>query len=193
MTEPSPYRLRPLRPALFLDRDGTLTRDSSGYTFKPEALELLPNAAAAVRRANEAGLTTVVVTNQSGVARGYFTEADVWRFHAELQDRLAAHGAWIDAYYYCPYLAEAPVKAYSHPDHPDRKPNPGMLIRAMLDFGLDPARSSLIGDSDGDIAAAAAAQVLGLDVRTTPILEAVEAALIRARTTPRHGRGAVAG
>ena len=148
-----------LRPAAFLDRDGVINVDH-GYTYKPEELEFIDGAPAAIRRLNEAGYQVVVVTNQSGVARGYYTELDVDRFHAHMQAELAKVGARIDAFYSCPYHPEGIVAAY-RVDHPDRKPKPGMILRALADLPIDAERSFLIGDLPSDMAAAAAANISG--------------------------------
>jgi D-glycero-D-manno-heptose 1,7-bisphosphate phosphatase len=147
------------RPAAFLDRDGVLNFDD-GYVFRPEALRLVPGAAAAVRRLNAAGYLTVVVTNQSGVARGYFTEADMDAFHAHLVAALARDGARLDAIYSCPYHPEGIVERY-RADHPDRKPGPGMILRAIADLDIDTDRSFLIGDRSSDIEAARRAGIPG--------------------------------
>jgi D-glycero-D-manno-heptose 1,7-bisphosphate phosphatase len=147
-----------LRPCAFFDRDGTLTSDH-GYTYRPEDLAFMEGAPRAIRMLNEAGWLVVVVTNQSGVARGYFDENGVVRFHAAMNAALAEHGATIDAFYYCPFHADAKVEAYRHPDHPDRKPNPGMIRRAIADLPIDPARSFLVGDAESDLAAAKAAGI----------------------------------
>jgi D-glycero-D-manno-heptose 1,7-bisphosphate phosphatase len=149
------------RPAVFFDRDGVLIADS-GYPHRPEHLVFLPGAAAAVRRVNAAGLAAVLVTNQSGVARGLFTEDQMHAFHDLLAEALAVEGARLDAVYSCPYLPDAAVEAYSHPDHPDRKPNPGMLLRAIADLDLDRARSVMIGDKPSDVEAARRAGVKGV-------------------------------
>lgn len=149
-----------LRRAVFFDRDGVLNVDRD-YVYKVEDLEWMPGAKAAVARLNAAGVLVIVVTNQSGVARGYFAEADVDRFHEAMQADLAAVGARIDAFYSAPYHENAVEQRYRHPDHPDRKPNPGMVLRAIDDFGIDPARSIIIGDKPRDIAAGAAAGVPG--------------------------------
>lgn len=148
------------RPAAFLDRDGVLIEDS-GYPHRPEDLKLIPGAAAAVRRMKDAGYRTVIVTNQSGVARGLFSEERMHAFNAELVARLAQDGAVIDAVYACPFHEKAVEARYRHPDHPDRKPNPGMLLRAIADHGLDPARSFIIGDRDSDLQAGVRAGVAG--------------------------------
>ena len=147
-------------PAAFLDRDGVLIEDC-GYPHRPEDLKLTPGVAAAVRRMNQAGYRTVIVTNQSGVARGLFDEAQMHAFNTLLVDTLAEQGAVIDAVYACPFHADAVEARYRHVDHPDRKPNPGMLTRAIADHGLDPARSFIIGDQPTDIEAGRRAGVKG--------------------------------
>ena len=144
--------------AVFLDRDGVLNEDL-GYVHRPEDLRWIPGARAAVRRINERGLKVIVVTNQSGVARGMFDREAVERFHAAMQAELAEAGARIDAFYDAPFHPEATVEAFRHPDHPDRKPNPGMILRAIAEHGLDPARSLLIGDKASDLEAARRAGV----------------------------------
>lgn len=119
----------------------------------------MPGAREAVRLANAAGWWVFVVTNQSGVARGLFDMAAVDRFHALMSDALARHGARLDGVYVCPFHAEAVEARWRHPDHPDRKPNPGMLLRAMAEHPVDPARSVLIGDKPSDLEAARRAGV----------------------------------
>lgn len=160
--------------AAFLDRDGVLIRDS-GYPHLPEHLIWIDGAREAVRRLNAAGWRVVVVTNQSGVARGMFDEAAVETFHALMNAELARVGAHIDAFYYCPYLDDAPVARYRVPDHPDRKPNPGMLLRAIADLGLDPGASFMVGDRDSDLEAAARAGVRGVKFEGGNLLEALNA------------------
>ncbi|NWG52935.1 MAG: HAD-IIIA family hydrolase [Hydrogenophilaceae bacterium] len=167
---------RRVRPAAFLDRDGVLNVDH-GYTFRPEDLTLMPGAAEAVRLLNEAGHYVIVVTNQAGVARGLYEEADVARFHAALSDALAEAGAHIDAFYYCPYHEEGAVARYRVANHPDRKPNPGMILRAFADWPIDRARSFLIGDKESDMAAARAAGVAGRLYTGGDVAAAARAAL----------------
>jgi D-glycero-D-manno-heptose 1,7-bisphosphate phosphatase len=140
------------RAAVILDRDGVLNVDH-GYVGDIGRLKWVPGAVAAVRRLNEAGLLVIVATNQSGVARGLFTLADVEAVHEKMRADLAAAGAHIDAFYVCPYLPGAPVVEFAHPDHPDRKPNPGMILKALADWDIDPARAILIGDSERDLEA----------------------------------------
>ncbi|HZC15939.1 MAG TPA: HAD family hydrolase, partial [Caulobacteraceae bacterium] len=136
-----------------LDRDGVLNVDP-GYAHRPDQLVLVKGAAAAVRRLNDAGWAVAAVTNQSGVARGLYDEAAVGRFHSAMDAALAAAGAHVDAWYYCPFHPDAVVAAYRHADHPDRKPNPGMVLRALADFSVSPASAFLIGDQASDIEAA---------------------------------------
>ncbi len=114
-----------------------------------------------MRRLNEAGVATAVATNQSGVARGYFGMAAVERLHERMRADLAAEQAWLDAIYVCPFLPLAVVAEYAHPDHPDRKPNPGMILRALAELDLDPVRTLVIGDKPSDLEAARRAGVAG--------------------------------
>ena len=143
--------------ALFLDRDGVLNVDD-GYVGSVDRVRLVDGAIAAVRRANRAGYKVLVVTNQSGVARGYFTEDDVRALHAWLTERFAEDGARIDALRYCPHHPEGAVEAYAH-SCPCRKPAPGLLRELIADYGIDPARSLMVGDSARDLAAAEAAGI----------------------------------
>ncbi len=149
-----------MNAAALLDRDGVLNVDR-GYTHRPEDLEFVPGAVDAVRRLNRSGRRVIVITNQAGVAWGLYDEAAVGRFHAAMSAALEAQSARIDAFYYCPFHPAAAVEAYRHTDHPDRKPNPGMVLRALRDFDVAPERAFLIGDRDSDIQAAAAAGVRG--------------------------------
>ena len=147
-------------PAVFLDRDGVLITDS-GYPHLEEHLVLIPGAADAVRRLNALGYLVVIVTNQSGVARGLFSFEQMEGFNALLVRRLAGKGARIGAVYACPFHNEAEDPRWLHPDHPDRKPNPGMILRAIADHDIDPARSFLIGDRQSDLDAARRAGLPG--------------------------------
>ncbi|HEV7159485.1 MAG TPA: HAD family hydrolase [Caulobacteraceae bacterium] len=149
------------RAGVILDRDGVLNIDH-GYVGDGARFEWIAGARRAVRRLNDAGLVVIVATNQSGVARGLFDLAAVDAVHARMRADLAAEGARIDAFYVCPFLAAAPITAFAHPDHPDRKPNPGMILKAMADFALDPARTLMIGDSARDLEAARRAGIAGV-------------------------------
>ena len=148
------------RAAVIFDRDGVLNVDH-GYVGDMSRLEWIAGARPAVRRVNQAGALAIVATNQSGVARGYFSEADVARLHDAMQTELAAEGARIDAFYMCPFFAEAAAPEYAHPDHPDRKPNPGMILRAIADWSIDPTRALMIGDKASDMEAARRAGITG--------------------------------
>ncbi len=149
-----------LRPAVFLDRDGVLIADS-GYPHRDEDLVLVPGAARAVAAINAVGALAIVVTNQSGVARGLFSLERMEAFNVLLVERLAASGGRIDAVYACPFHADAVDERFRHPDHPDRKPNPGMILRAAVDHSVDLSRSILVGDRDSDLEAARRAGVAG--------------------------------
>jgi len=139
------------RPAVFLDRDGTIVREVD-YLRSVRNLRLLPGAAEAIRRLNRAGYAVVIATNQSGIARGLLTEDDLKGIHGTLIQRLAKRGARIDAIYYCPHHPEAPVERYRRRCR-CRKPQSGMLARAARDLELDLARSVAVGDSARDIEA----------------------------------------
>ena len=159
-------------PAVFLDRDGVLIEDT-GYPHLEAHLRLMSGAAEAVRQLNKLGYLCVIVTNQSGVARGLFSEDQMKAFNALIVRKLAARGAVIGAVYACPFHSEGRVEAYIHPDHPDRKPNPGMILRAMTDHNIDPARSFMIGDQPSDMEAARRAGVPGFRFEGGDLLEFV--------------------
>ena len=152
------------RPALFLDRDGVLNEDQ-GYVHRWEDFRWIAGAREAVAAFNRAGWLVVVVTNQSGVGRGYYTEADMHALHAQMSEALAETGAHIDAFYFCPHHPDAAEAVYRHPDPPDRKPNPGMILRALADWPIDKARSVLVGDKRSDLEAAQRAGVRALHFR----------------------------
>ncbi|MGO8976253.1 MAG: D-glycero-beta-D-manno-heptose 1,7-bisphosphate 7-phosphatase [Steroidobacteraceae bacterium] len=147
------------RPAAFLDRDGVLNIDR-GYVHRPEQFSWIPGAHACIRRLNDLGYRVIIVTNQAGIAHGYYTEDSMHALHNWIQDRLMESGAFIDAFYYCPYHHEAKVDKYRRRDD-SRKPGPGMILQACSEFGIDKDRSFLIGDKDSDIAAAHAAGIPG--------------------------------
>ena len=146
-----------MRPAVFLDRDDTLIDDMS-YTADAGRLRLKPGAPEALARLRQAGFALVVVTNQSGVARGHFTEEQLQAAHQRLREMLTASGAALDAIYYCPYLdgPEAVVAAYRRQSDM-RKPAPGMLLTAARELGIDLAASWMIGDAPRDVEAGRAA------------------------------------
>jgi D-glycero-D-manno-heptose 1,7-bisphosphate phosphatase len=148
------------RPAVFFDRDGVLNKDDTGYAHKPEDLQWNTNAIEAVRLANQSGWYVFVVTNQAGVARGYYDETAVRRFHQQMELELAREGAHVDEFCYCPFHPDGIVEEYRR-DAECRKPKPGMIIDLMRKWRIDVARSILIGDKQSDCMAAAAAGIRG--------------------------------
>ena len=150
----------PHRFAVIFDRDGVLNVDT-GYCFDPDKLEWMPGAMDAVARVNRAGAVAVITTNQSGIGRGYYTEDQMHAFHAEMLRQLAAQGARIDKIYFAPHHEDAPEARYRVADHPDRKPNPGMLLKALADFAVAPSDAIMIGDKPSDMEAARRAGVAG--------------------------------
>jgi D-glycero-D-manno-heptose 1,7-bisphosphate phosphatase len=147
------------RPAIFFDRDGVLNEDS-GYVFEARKLKWIDGAHAAVKAANDAGYFVFVITNQSGVARGFYEESHVEALHAWMSDDLARTGARIDAFEYCPFHPEAPIERYRQASN-RRKPAPGMITDLLKRFPVDVSRSILIGDKPSDIEAAQAAGIKG--------------------------------
>lgn len=150
--------------AVFLDRDGTLI-DEVGYLDRVERVVLYPWSIDAVRLLNRAGLRVVMVTNQSGVARGFFSEAVVDEVHAHIASQLAEGGARIDAYYYCPHHPDGKVPGYAHICD-CRKPGRALVDRAVAAFGIDPARSFVVGDRWLDVELAQAVGARGVLVKT---------------------------
>ena len=150
--------------AVFLDRDGTINEEV-GYLDRMEKLQLIPGAAEAIRWINESGMKAVVVSNQSGVARGIFDELFVAEIHARLREMLLAEGASLDGIYYCPHHPmEGRVEYLKICDC--RKPAPGLLLRAVAELHIDPARSYMVGDTLKDIEAGGRAGAQGILVRT---------------------------
>ncbi len=150
-----------LRPALFLDRDGVLNEDP-GYVYRWEDFRWIPGARETVAAFNRAGWLVIVVTNQSGVGRGFYTEADVRALHERMAQDLATAGGHIDAFYHAPHHPDATLEIYRHPDPPDRKPNPGMILRALAEWPIDRDASLLIGDKPSDLEAALRAGIKGV-------------------------------
>ncbi len=146
------------RRALFLDRDGVINVDH-GYVGTREKFEWVPGAREAIRAATEAGWHVFVVTNQSGIARGHYTEADMHDVHAWMTDEIRRAGGTLDDLRFCPFHPEAVHAAYRDAAHPWRKPAPGMLLDLIRAWQVDSAQAVLVGDQDTDLAAAAAAGV----------------------------------
>ena len=153
-----------MRPAIFLDRDGTLNEDV-GHLDRLERLTLFPWSLDAVRLLRRAGYAVVVVTNQGGVARGFVAESFVDEVRRVIGRRLAAIGERLDGHYHCPHEPDAPVAAYRR-ECDCRKPRPGMVRRAARELGLDLPRSVVVGDKWSDVALARAAGTRAVLVRT---------------------------
>ncbi len=151
-------------PAVLLDRDGTLV-DEVGYLDRLERLRLYPYSIAAVRLLNRAGFKVVVVSNQAGVARGFFDEPFVLEVQRAVDADMAAGRARIDGWYYCPHHPDAPVAAYRQQCE-CRKPRPGMARQAERELGIDLARSFVVGDRWLDVELARNVGATGILVRT---------------------------
>ena len=148
---------RPLRRAAFLDRDGTICEEM-GYVNHVDRLRIFSFAAVAIRQLNEAQVPVIVVTNQSGVARGIFPESLVHQVHQKMIAELSADGARVDAIYFCPHKTEDACEC--------RKPNPGLLDRAAGDHALDLSASWVVGDRYADLEMGHAAGARGILVMT---------------------------
>ncbi|MBS1800278.1 MAG: HAD family hydrolase [Acidobacteria bacterium] len=149
--------MKPEKPsrALFLDRDGVVNVEV-GYLHRIEDVEFVPGIVSLCRTAMRLGYKLVVVTNQAGIARGFYTEADYETLMAWMREQLRVDGVELDAVYHCPYHPEHGVGEYRR-EHEDRKPGTGMLLRAVRDLGVSLAESVMAGDRCSDIAAAKAA------------------------------------
>jgi len=137
--------------AVFLDRDGVICENVE-YMSRPSQLKIIPKVPEAIKLLNENGFRVVVVTNQSGIARGYLTEKDLEKIHKKMIKILDKNGAKIDSIYYCPHLPDGVIKKYRKECN-CRKPKPGMLIRAEKELSLDLKKSFMVGDSMSDIQA----------------------------------------
>jgi D-glycero-D-manno-heptose 1,7-bisphosphate phosphatase len=153
-----------MKPAVFLDRDGTLVREV-GYLDRLDRLEMFPFSVDAVRLLNRAGLPVVVVSNQSGIGRGLIAPKAVDAIHASIGQRMRDGGARIDAFLFCPHHPEAALDEYRRVCE-CRKPAPGMLHDAARAMALDLSRSTVVGDRWDDVRAARAAGARGVLVRT---------------------------
>jgi len=137
--------------AVFLDRDGTIIEDT-GYISECDKIKFLPGVSKAIRLLNENGFRVIVITNQAGVARGYFTEETVKEINDYVQKSLAKQEAFIDMIYYCPHHVEGIIKE-DRKECYRRKPNPGMIVKPVGEFGIDLKNSFVIGDKISDIEA----------------------------------------
>ncbi|MEW6209693.1 MAG: HAD family hydrolase [Acidobacteriota bacterium] len=144
-----------MTPAFFLDRDGTINEDT-GYVSHPDELIIYPWTAEAIRLINESGAKAIIITNQSGVARGFYSETTLAEIHNRLKEELAREGAFLDAIYYCPHHPRIGDRRYRQ-ECECRKPALGLINQAVTDHDIDTARSWVIGDKASDIRMAAEA------------------------------------
>ncbi len=151
-----------LLPCVFLDRDGTVSKEA-GYVNHPERIELIPGSAWAVRELNRRGVLAVLTTNQAGVARGYFTEAVLKKIHARLEELLAHRDAKLDALLYCPYHKDSKIPKYQY-ERGLRKPDIGMIKLACKKLPIDLSRSYVVGDKITDVEMAHRAGIKGVFV-----------------------------
>jgi D-glycero-D-manno-heptose 1,7-bisphosphate phosphatase len=147
------------KPAVFLDRDGVLNIDK-GYVYRKEDFIWIDGAKEAVKLLNDLNFYVFVVTNQSGVARGYYTEDDIQKLHQWMNEELSKIGASVNGFYYCPHLPEALIEKY-RVSCDCRKPAPGLILQAMNDWPIDKEKSFMIGDNNKDIEAAKNAGIKG--------------------------------
>lgn len=152
-----------MKSAVFLDRDGTINIEKD-YLYQAENFEFIPGTPEAIRMLNQAGTLVVVVTNQSGVARGYYTEDDVEKLHRHIDLELERYGAHVDVWLFCPHHPTG-RGSYALPCN-CRKPLPGMLQEAATRYDIDLVKSTMIGDKRGDIEAGEAAGCQTILVRT---------------------------
>lgn len=145
--------------AVFFDRDGVLNEDT-GYVHRWEELQWVPGARELVGRLTREGWLLFVVTNQSGVARGYYSEQDVRQLHEAMNQEFARYGGRITEFSYCPHLPGAPVKAYDV-NCSCRKPKPGMILQLLEKYSINKQKALLIGDSPRDVEAAERAGIRG--------------------------------
>jgi D-glycero-D-manno-heptose 1,7-bisphosphate phosphatase len=155
-----------MRPAIFLDRDGTVVEEC-GYLNRLEKLRLFPWTIDALRLIKRAGFATVVITNQAAVGRGIIEEDFVHKVHQEIDRRLEGTGAGIDRYYYCPHFAASKIDRYRQ-ECQCRKPAPGMILQACREMDLDPAKSVMVGDRWLDVECGRAAGARAVLVRSGP-------------------------
>ncbi len=159
-----------MNKAVFLDRDGTMTKDVP-YCSCPEDLELLPLVGEGIRLLNDSGFEVIIITNQSGIARGYFTEEMLGKIHQKMRNDLLKYGAHITAIYHCPHLPNEGCEC--------RKPKPGLVLRAAKDYHIELSKSFLIGDQLYDIEAGYLAGCKTALISTSGIWEAAEGHTIK--------------
>ena len=142
------WESQPKREAVLLDRDGIIIEDT-GYVHKKEEIKFMPGAIETIRKIKESGKLCIVVSNQAGIAKGYYTEEEALEFERAIEDEMKRYGARIDGFYYCPYHADGIIEKYRH-DSIFRKPNPGMILKAANDFNISLSKSIMVGDKESD-------------------------------------------
>ncbi len=157
-------KLKIKRPAVFLDRDGVLVRDVD-HLCREDQLRLLPGAVGALRKLNRAGWLTIIISNQAAVAKGMLSEAEMYKIGEVLSSRVVKKGARLDASYYCPHRPEGKVLEYARRCK-CRKPEPGLILKAVKEMNIDLKRSYLVGDKTGDILAGERVGVKTILVKT---------------------------
>jgi D-glycero-D-manno-heptose 1,7-bisphosphate phosphatase len=173
---------RPRRPAVFLDRDGVINVDR-GYVASRADFKWIPGAIEAIKALNDAGYYVFVATNQSGIARGLYTEREMQELHDYISRKLAARGARIDDWRYCPFHPEGTIEKFKRTSD-WRKPGPGMIRDILKKWPIDRARSVLIGDKESDMGAARAAHVRGLRFSGGDLLAFVRMNVLGPRPRP---------
>lgn len=163
--------------AVFFDRDGTLNVEKD-YLYRIEDFQWEQEAVEAIKYCHDLGYLVIVITNQSGVARGYYEENDISRLHSHMDSLLSAAGTSIDGYYYCPHHPQAQVERY-RVKCDCRKPLPGLVLRAIKDFDIDPKASLMVGDKPRDIQSGMAAGVPGVLYEGGSLLQVVKENLKR--------------
>lgn len=161
-----------MNKAVFLDRDGTINIEKN-YLYRVEDFEFVSGAPEAIKMLNDAGYLVIVVTNQAGIARGYYTEQDMHKLHRHIDQELKKYDAHIDAYYYCPHHPIHGIGKYKM-ECGCRKPNSGMLEVAIKEFDIDVSKSYMIGDKITDILAGRKNQIKGILVRTGHVISESE-------------------
>jgi len=159
-------------PALFLDRDGVINYDY-GYVSKIEEFDWIPGALETIVEFTRAGWLIFVVSNQAGIGKGYYSEDSVWLLHQQVLKYVRKAGGDITQFYYCPYHADATISKFRVANHFDRKPNPGLILKAQRSWNIDTTSSFLIGDRQTDVEAAEAAGIKGHLFNSNNLLEFV--------------------
>ena len=161
--------------AVFFDRDGTLNVDVH-YLHRPEDFEWIPGAKEAIKYVNDHGYLAILVTNQSGVARGYYPESDIWYVYDWMNEQLAVIGAHLDALYYCPHHPDGTVPEYTRTCN-CRKPGPQLINEACAKYDIDKQQSYFVGDNDTDMQCAANAGIIGIRYPGGSLLQTIQSSI----------------